>query len=306
MIALALLAFVVSGLNFEAFLTALERVNYVAFVAAAALFAVSLLLADAFATRLVYRMTVCPIRYWDLVTLRGASYLPSLLNYHVGQGWLTYFLSRVYDAKLWRVAGATLLGYASTFGAISLIGMTSLIFDYGRIPWLLPMSIVVGVAGIIYLGVIHMKPRFLANRTATAPLVEVGVYGHLVVLAARLPHMVVLFLGSYVPFLMFGVEIPLGDALALIPPLMLVAGLPITPQGLGTREALAIKLLAGYAAGSASEQAGTIVASTLAWTVSIILAQMTFSPLLMRRAYALLRLSRSSREGAALPEPLQD
>jgi hypothetical protein len=303
-VAVLLLVLVVPQLDLATFLAALAGINYVAFLAFAALFSVSLLLADAAATRVVYKMTVCPIGYWDLVTLRGASYLPSMLNYHVGQGWLTYFLSKVYNAQLWRVAGATLLGYATTFGALLLIGLSSLPFSYERLPWLLPTSVAIGVAGLGYLAVIHARPRFLLNRVATAPLVEVGVRGHLLVLLVRLPHMAVLFMGNYVPFLLFGVDVPFGDALALVPPLLLVVGLPITPQGVGTRDALAVQLLAGYAPGSHSEQVATIIACTLTWAVSITLCQLMFSPLLMRRAYRLLRASDANkapaeREGAS-------
>jgi hypothetical protein len=58
---------------------------------------------------------VAEVKYSHLFAVRAASYLPSILNHHLGQAWLTYFLSRVYGAPIWRVAGATLIVYATIF-----------------------------------------------------------------------------------------------------------------------------------------------------------------------------------------------
>ena len=124
-----------------------------------------------------------------------------------------------------------------------------------------------------------------------APLTELGVRGHLIALAYRLPHVCVQFLGAWLPFWFFGVRIPLSDALALMPVLMLVVTLPITPQGIGTRDVLALQLLRPYAPGHA---AAAIAATTLSWAGAITLVQALLSPLFMRRAQRLL---------AARPEP---
>ncbi len=283
-----LIAFVLTRLDLAAFVQALSRTNYLAFAGFTLLFTLMLLSADSLATAHVYKQTVCPVRYREVFLIRGASYLPSMLNHHVGQGWLTYFISKTYRAPLWRVAGATLLVYATTFGCVFLLGAAALPFNRGRIPWLLPTIVGVALAGVAYLIVVQVGPGFLRRRQATAPLMEVGVLGHLVALAWRIPHVVVLFIGSWAPFEFFGVHVPLTDALALIPVVMLVAALPITPQGVGTRDVIAIELLAGYADGNREQQIAAVAAATLAWACALTIVQALVSPVFMRRAQKLL------------------
>ena len=90
-----LVAFVLSRLDFDQFRAAISGIDYAGYALFILLFNAALLFSDCFATRLAFRWTAGAIRYWDLVVLRAASYLPSLLNHHVGQAWLVFFLSRV-------------------------------------------------------------------------------------------------------------------------------------------------------------------------------------------------------------------
>jgi hypothetical protein len=99
----------------------------------------------------------------------------------------------------------------------------------------------------------------------------------------------VLFVGTWVPFLFFGVEIPLTHALALIPVLMLVVSLPVSPQGIGTRDVFAQQLFVSYAAGTFEEQRAAVAAATLTWACAITLVQAVLSPIFMRKAQGLLR-----------------
>ncbi|HEX2734204.1 MAG TPA: lysylphosphatidylglycerol synthase domain-containing protein [Polyangiaceae bacterium] len=262
-------------------------------------FLVLLLLADTWATQKIYARTVCPVTWPELIVLRGASYLPSILNQHVGQGWLTYFLSRVYGARLLRVAGATLVVYVTTFACLVAMGLAALPFNASKLPWLPGTLAFCVVGGIGYLLVLALKPKWLADRPLLGPLFDLGVGGHLTILAARMPHMLVLFFGMWLPFFLFGVNVPLGDALALIPPLLFVTGLPLTPQGIGTRDVMAVALFSSYASAGA-DGATQVLATTLSWTTATTLIQLVGSPPLMRRAYSLVAQARSK---ATLPPP---
>lgn len=288
-VAAALLAFVLARLDFRAFWAAVSSTHYVLFFLFTVVFNAALLAADVLATVHVYRRLVAPVRYGELLVIRAASYLPSLLNHHVGQAWLTYFMAKVYKASLWRVAGATLLVYATTFGCVFLIGAAALPVNHGRVTWLAPTTAIIGAAGVGYMLVIALKPASMRGRQTTLALVETGVRGHLVALAYRLPHVAVLFVGTWVPFMFFGVHVPLADALAYIPVVMLVTALPITPQGVGTRDLVALQLLAGYAVGTPEQQAGAIAATTLSWACALTLVQAALSPLFMRKAQRMLR-----------------
>ncbi len=288
-IALALLLFVVARLDWATFGRALASINYPAFIGFTLAFSAALLTADSFATAHIYRTRICPVRFREIFLIRAASYLPSLLNHHVGQGWLTYFMAKNYKAPLWRVTGATLLVYATTFACLFLLGASALPFNYERIGWLLPTLGAIGGAGVLYMIVVALRPKVLLEMQAIAPLMEAGVGGHLLALVYRLPHVCVLFCGTLAPFWFFGIDVPVQDALAFIPVLMLVAALPITPQGIGTRDVVALQLLAGYAPGTPDERAATLAAATLAWAGALTLVQAIASPWFMRRAQRLLR-----------------
>lgn len=294
-VALALTALLVWRLDLSAFVRHLRGVNYPAFLGFCGLFTLLLLAADSVATAFVYSRTVCPVRVRDLFLIRGASYLPSMVNHHIGQAWLTWYMARAYQAPLWRTAGATLLVYATTFASLFVFGAISLLFEHNEAPWLLPLLSVVFVAGIAYLVVLHVKPPFLARRQIFAPLFDVGIRGHMQALVLRIPHMMVLFAGSWLPFQFFGVDIPPGAAFAYIPVLMVVSALPITPQGVGTRDWFSLHYFSQYGGGSQADQEAAVAAATLSFAVAISLFQSVLALALMHRALRVLSQQSAER-----------
>jgi hypothetical protein len=164
--------------------------------------------------------------------------------------------------------------------------MAAVVATGAPVGWLVPPV----VAGIGYLIVLAVRPRRLAEVGLLKPLFEAGVTGHLVAAAARVPHAVVLFLGTWLPLSFFGVEVPLGAALAFVPIVMVAVTLPITPQGFGTRELLATTLFARYAAGAdPEEQRAAVAAAMLSWGVVMTALEAALGVLLIRRAQGLLR-----------------
>lgn len=280
LLALALIGFVLSRLDLAAFARQLATLDYPVFLLVCVAFTFALLTADTFATVIIYRRSVAKIRFRDFWVLRGASYLPSLVNHHVGQAFVTYFLSREHGISLARVAGATLVAYASWAGAILGIGSLALALQ-GK-----PMFLVgVGAVGLAYLAVLAAKPRVLAEQRLLAPLFEAGVVGHLVALAARLPHFFVLFLGTWLPFRFFGVDIPLETATTQVPILMVLVTLPLTPQGLGTRDAFAAAAFLPFAPGATrAEQLARLGAATMSWGVALTLVELVLGVAMMRLA----------------------
>lgn len=243
---------------------------------------------------IVYRRAVAPISFLDFFVLRGASYLPSLLNHHVGQAFIAVSLSRAYRVPLARVAGATLVVYASWLGC--LLVLASVALPLNGAPRL--SSALALLPAAIYLAVIAARPAALSRARVLAPLFEAGVRGHLVALAARVPHLAVLFVGTWFPFWFFDVRVPPSAAAALIPILMVAATLPITPQGIGTRDVLAATLLERFAAGASHEERlSSIAAATTSAAVALTLVELLIGVTFLRAA--LPRLSRL-REASAI------
>ncbi|MFO0760344.1 MAG: lysylphosphatidylglycerol synthase domain-containing protein [Byssovorax sp.] len=241
-----LLGAVLARIDFPAFFRCLASISPLRYLGAVTLFILALLTADTFGTTAVYRRSVAPVRFREIWLLRGASYLPSILNHHVGQAFLTYFLARRYEVPLARVAGATLLVYFSWMAWIAVLGVSALALNDQPIAWMIAFV----VAAIAYLAIIAQKPARLAATRLFGPLFEAGVGGHLAALAARLPHVIVAFLGTWGSFLAFGIDIPIRAALAYVPLIMVAVSLPITPQGFGTRDMLAVVFFERFAPGA--------------------------------------------------------
>lgn len=277
-VALILVGVVLSRLDLHAFVSHLKRVSSPFFFPAVTIFVIALCAADSFATVLVYRGSVAKIRFRDFFILRGASYLPSILNHHLGQAFITLALSRIHGVALARVAGATLLVYASWMGCILGLACIAILLVGKPLVWLaVPLG-----AGIIYLIILEIRPARLAQNRVLAPLFEAGVKGHLLALAARLPHLVVLFLGTWLPFWFFDVRIPVDAAFTYVPIIMVAVTLPLTPQGFGTRDVLAATFFEPFGPGSHTDRLAAIAACTTAWGMAITLIDIVFALALLR------------------------
>jgi hypothetical protein len=285
-VAVALIGYVVSGIDWDSYWFHLLAVNYATFLGSMVLLVAAMLFADAFATRAVYRVTIADVSWRSLVVVRGASYLPAILNHHVGQAWTTYLLSRVYGVPFWRVAGATLLVYASWAGCLLILGGAAVWIAGYPIAWLLlPLG-----SGVAYLVLLYVRPKRLASMTMLAPLFEAGIRGHLVALALRMPHTLICFLLTWVPFWFFDVRIPLAAAATYIPIIMVVVTLPLSPLGWGTRDVLAATFFERFVAAATHEQRlAQLAASTTATAVTLTVLSALVGLIFMRPASRLLR-----------------
>ena len=294
-----LVGYVLARIDWPSFWRHLRAVSYPALGGFMLVFIVLLLGADALATRYVYRHAVAPVSWRDLVLLRGASYLPSALNHHLGQAWLTYVLSRVCRVPLARVAGATLVVYATWAGCVLALGCIAIVASGYDLGWLaLPIG-----AGVLYLALLAIKPAALARNRVLAPLFEAGIGGHFVAMAVRLPHLCVLFCGTWLPFWFFGVHVPLGAALRVVPIIMVAVTLPLTPQGFGTRDVLAATFFESYVVtegASHGERLAAVAAATTTQGVLIALIALGIGTLLMPHATKRLR---AAEEQAAAERP---
>jgi hypothetical protein len=288
-IALGLIGFTVSRIDLRAFVRNIAAVNAPAFLLFAVVFVLGLLTADAFASAIVYRRTVAPVTFREFWVLRGASYLMSIINHHVGQALLTYYVSKHHRVPLARMAGATLLVYASLTGCLLLAGVAAMLLA----GWPLMKPLLALAVGLVYLVVIAWRPAPLARIKLLAPLFEAGVVGHVVALVVRIPHFSVLFVGTWLPFWFFGVKVPLGAALAFVPIIIVATTLPLTPQGIGTRAILGYMFFKSYAPGATpEEQRAAIAASMTAFEVAFTLVEAVLGLVLLRRAMPALEASK--------------
>jgi len=210
----------------------------------------------------------------DVLAVRGATYVLSLLNYVVGQGGIAYYLHKAGVPTL-RATGITLFIMGTTF--VGLLGLTTATWMLGSIDnaamwWTLVSSC---AALVVYLVVIAIAPAFLARRELFAPLFEAGLRGHASTIIARLPHVVLIVIGHWLAMIVWGIPVPFLFAMATLPAVALVTVLPISPAGLGTTQAALIYFFADFAAGSTDDaRTGAVLAFAIVHFVYATLAQL--------------------------------
>ncbi|MFL6233660.1 MAG: hypothetical protein ACJ76N_11045 [Thermoanaerobaculia bacterium] len=231
------------------------------------------LAADAYATGVCLRIAGEPRPFGTLTLVRGATYLLGLLNYALGQGGIGLYLHRT-GVRAVRGTGIVLFLLAVNFGALAAAAASGIVLGGDELAGLRGTAIGILAAGAVYLGVIALRPAFLARREVLAPLFEAGPLGHLAALAGRMPHLLLLILGHWGAMWIWGIRVPVGQALARMPAVILASVVPLSPSGLGTVQATQILLFAPYApAASTAGREAAVLSYSLAFTLLGLVSQ---------------------------------
>jgi uncharacterized membrane protein YbhN (UPF0104 family) len=267
LVAAAVLGYVLTRVPFDALGAALAAVSWWQFVVLSALYVVGLWTADALAMWVGFRVALpSSPTYREAVLLRGASMLLALVNYGAGQGGIVYFLNRRHGISVAESTGAVLLTTGAFVLTVALaVGGGLAAGAVPDHPELQVVAIIVAISVPAYFLLLRLRPRFLARHRLFEPLFRAGIGGTCKVGAARLVHLTVLMVGHWSALHLFGVDVPPTAALVLLPVLFLVQALPIAPAGLGTTQAAAVTLFAGYAVGAPDAQRATVLAYSLAF-----------------------------------------
>lgn len=205
------------------------------------------LLADSWAMSRVLSRHLTPVGWGELLPVRAATYLLAILNYHLGQAGVIYYVHRTRRVSLAAVTGLVMMMMGTVLlilGAIAALGLVLAADPYTRrFGWLLALM---GGATLAYFVVLHVRPGWLARRQLLTPLFDAGFTGHMGATLVRVPHVLVTVSTHLLAMRCFEIEVPLGAALVQIPLMLLVAGLPVTPFGLGTIQLAAVHFFARY------------------------------------------------------------
>jgi hypothetical protein len=243
---------------------------------------VLLFLADGFAAWKTFSWFCAPIGYGETLLVRGAAYPLSLVNYTVGQGAFAFFLHRTRDVPLLRCTATVLL--VMGINLLALLLLATLGLRAGRdVPQALGAVLVVAYIGLaIYALLLAIKPGWLASRPIFDVLLQAGLGGHLRTLAVRLPHVALLVAVSFLNLRAFGVEVPLVQALLLLPVVYFVAVLPISVQGLGTSQAMMVLLFERFVPGGVANPKSLVLAASLAGQIITIGVQLLIGIICLR------------------------
>jgi hypothetical protein len=223
------------------------------------------LLADGYATRISLAVTGVNWRFGKVVLTRGTTYLLGLVNYALGQGGIGYYLYRD-GIKGDRVTGVVLFMLIINFGLICLLAALGVMAQgLAHYPHIVSLAVwFLFLLTIVYLTIIAAAPKKWQGVRGLAPLWQAGVSGHLTAAAGRLPHLFILVLGQWGALRIWGIALPLDQATILIPLVLVISALPLTPVGLGTTNAAQVIFFSPYAPDATPE---TRAAAVLAFSL---------------------------------------
>jgi hypothetical protein len=220
---------------------------------------------DTFATWCVFAWAKVRMRFREVAVIRGVTYFLSIVNYNLGQAGMIVVLARQ-GVRASRATGIILFMMGINFVVL-------VAFAAGAVASAAPQLrfVVWAVAALlpIYLAIIALRPRALASRELFAPLFDLGLRGHALALLVKVPHVVAMMIAHFFVMRCFGVMLPVGKAALFIPIIFVVAVLPISVQGLGTTQAVAIKFLSDFAPSKEAVLAYSIYTQVI-WTVALV------------------------------------
>jgi len=254
--------------------------------------------ADALAMWKIFGRFAAPLSFRDVVVVRGATYLFALINYAVGQGAIAYFVHKKAGVPVVRGAATVLLVLGTNLVVLLAFSTAGLVVASH------PPVALVRVVGIAWAGlasyavIVRLRPSFLARREVFSVLLDSGLRGHLFASVVRLPHTMALVLFTFSMLRAFGVDVPLIDALFLLPVAFFIAVLPISVQGIGTSQTAQVMLFSHYAVGTVAEREATVLASSLTAQAIAFCLQLAIGLVCVR-----MRAARQVAPGALGDEP---
>lgn len=291
---LAILAVVATRIPLAEFRAAISRGPHLTLALVNLAINVAVLASDSLATWLALIALQLRRPFVGVLVARGATYLLFVVNYAVGQGGFGYYLYRTGVAPL-RATGATLFLIGTNLATLLVVALAAWAARTAAggaasgpavaAMWTLTGA---GIAFVVYLAVIALAPGFLARRELLAPLFAAGLRGHAVAMLGRVPHVTVVVLGQWAAMRAWGIAVPLAAGLTLMPVVVIISALPISPAGLGTMQAALLVFFSDYAVGATTdERSAAVLAFAIVHFVYGVLASMAVGltcTMLARRA----------------------
>jgi hypothetical protein len=273
LVAALLLAAVFWRVDLDATWAAFAGADWRRLVGAALPFTVVWLAIDAAAlSRLVTRFHA-PVRFTEMLRLRGATYLFLVFSYDAAQAALAITLHRRHDIPLLALGGSFLLYYAldllciAGLGALGAAALPGARGEGLRVALsLLFVGIVLGLAALAFVA------RLPAARRPTwlgTPRILETLRGARLRDVGELIGWRLLFYASFIGFAAatlpaFGISVPLPALVACVPVTLSIAALPITVSGIGSAQVAMLALYRPFA------EPAAILAYSLAHTASLI------------------------------------
>ena len=235
---------------------------------------------------LLFRWFQVPVTFREMVPIRGASYVLTVLNFFAGQGGMALIMNRWQKLSLKRAGSIVLFAAFSDYylllafclaGAFSLPGVDLVsFFEISRAGSLVRFIVISWVLFAIHIGFYRWylprpnSKRIFKRKEIFSTFREAPVTLYLKLMAVRSVNFVIGIFTCYFALTAFGLHVPLRYLVVFLPIVWLISSIPITVMGLGTTQAAMIWLVARFAEGSGGpeEITAAVLAYSLLWWFS--------------------------------------
>jgi hypothetical protein len=209
----------------------------------ACLFVAGWLAMDARILAFLFARTVGPVRWMDMVRMRGATYPLMAVSVDLANAALVASVRRATGAPLTRVAGAMVLHYLCDLAALTSVAFGASLAVESRLVAALRPAL--GALALLFSSALvaaRFGRRWLRGRPVAGVSTDLSLRALLLLVGGRGVFYLSFACFAWLTLPSFGVDVRLLDAAARMPVLQSVAALPISPAGVGTAQAAAVLL----------------------------------------------------------------
>lgn len=272
-LSLAFVGYLFATVDFEQVGDAIARARILELVLIIVGMAVVVFVADSATLLLLFRRLTAPVRYREVLAIKGVSYFFNAINYSAGSGGIALFLKKktgvpfleALSTLLWlNFIDILVLVVMLAFGM--LLGSDLLPEEHARtLPWVLLGVTGVAAGSLVYwnlgfdffvLGRVRSWRIFDAFRRATA-----GDYG--VMMASRLAFIFLYVVLAWATLPTFDITVGFGPLLIYVPVLTFVQIVPASISGLGAIQEVMIAFYGAYTAATVDDPRAQVFAYTL-------------------------------------------
>jgi hypothetical protein len=297
LVTVAIFYFIFLKVPFARFLEALQQADFPRFLALMVPNSVFYFCWDTLVLAYLMRWFHGPLRYRELLPVRAVAYVVSLMNTHLARAAMAYYLTRKLRMPFFELASTVIFNWLVDLTHLAVwatcgmavyaallpeevfwmpLGFVTFWFAFllyvrGNVaPWRLLLEPLAGYFPR-WRGRFRVREWALLRTFREAPLKR---YAQFILL--RAPMFFVALVFHYFAVQAFGIEIPFGRMLALLPIIFMLASLPITVAHLGTTQAAWIFFFQAYA--PAPRLLAYSLASHLAFVLGRALLGLVFLP----------------------------
>ncbi len=267
------------------FFDALFRADLSIYLPLICFFILAWFLIESLNLKALFRRFGHPIPYRDVMKIRGTTYLLMVINYSLGIGGIAFYLKRLKGIALSRAAGLVLFYNYSDVVSIAFMTAVGCAFTYRSDPVIKNLFLLSACFFSVYLlGAVifrNLPDRLFLRKIKYLPVFklfhEAKLRDFLLIAIYRAVYFSTFIFFFYLGVRAFNMDIPLLTLAGVVPAILFIGSIPITPSGLGTVQAAMLYFFKSYSTEP------NILAFSIVYSASILLLRMPIGMFYLRK-----------------------